>query len=101
MTPDSSNQSQPVSASQRQIDHGDSDAELTRALKQRNFVTHRNNRVELCFQKAAYAFHQAKMPIRQKRTTSVVCRHLFISRSPLAFEGLLDPELVSMTSKIY
>ena len=67
-----------------------------------NFIPHHHNRLELCLKQAAYAFHQAKMPICQKRTTSLFCRHLLISRSPprgvLTFRGSLDPERVSMTS---
>ncbi len=105
MAPHSANQPKPISASQREINHGNSDVELTRTLEQRNFIPHHHNRLELCLKEAAYAFHQAKMPICQKRTTSFFCRHLFISRSPPGasrlFERTLDPERVRMTSKIY
>ncbi len=79
--PDSANQPQPVSASEREINHGQSDVELARTLEQRNFIPDHHNRLELCLEKAAYAFRQAKMPICQKRTTSLFRRHLFISRS--------------------
>ena len=105
MAPDSANQPQPVSASEREINHGQSDVELARTLEQRNFIPDHHNRLELGLEKAAYAFRQAKMPICQKRTTSLFRRHLFISRSPPGasrpFERTLDPERVSMTSKIY
>jgi hypothetical protein len=72
----------PISASERQINDGQGDVELTRTLKQRNLISHHHNRLELCLKQAAYAFHQAKMPICQKRTTSLFWRHLLNSRSP-------------------
>ena len=65
-----------------EINHGQSDMELTRAFEQRNFIPHHHNRLELGLKETTYAFRQAKMPIRRSRTTSVFCRHLFISRSP-------------------
>ncbi len=43
---------------------------------------HHHNRLELCLKEAAHAFHQAKMPICQKRATTLFRRHLFISCSP-------------------
>ena len=61
---------------------GQSDVELTHTLEQRNFIPHHHNRLKLSLKEAAYALHQAKMPVRQKRATSLFCRHLFISRSP-------------------
>jgi hypothetical protein len=106
MAPDSAHQPQPISASQREIDHGNGDVELTRTLEQRDFISNHDNRIKLCLKEAAYAFHQAKMPIRQKHTTSIFGGHLFISRPPPArrpgFSAVtLDPELLRMTSKIY
>src|SRR3984885_12475872 len=56
--------------------------ELTRTLEQRNLISHRHNRLKLSLKEAAYALHQAKMPVRQKRATSLFRRHLFISGSP-------------------
>jgi hypothetical protein len=68
---------------------------LTRTLEQRNFISHDHNRLKLRLKEAAYAFHQAKVPICQKRTTTLFCRHLFISRSPprgaLALRANLGP----------
>jgi hypothetical protein len=79
--------------------------ELTHAFEQRNFIPYHHNRLKLCFKEAAYTFHQAKMPICQKRASCLFCRHLFISRSPPGsvptFERTLDLERVNMTSKIY
>ena len=78
--------------------------ELTHTLEQRNFIPHHHNRLKLCLKEAAYAFRQAKVPICQKRTTSLFCRHLFISRSPPGSatpRANLDPERVGVTSNIY
>ncbi|MFZ0599875.1 MAG: hypothetical protein WAN05_00530, partial [Roseiarcus sp.] len=63
MTADSANQPESVAALEREIDHRQSDVELTRALEQRNLIPHHHNRLELRLKQAAYAFHQAKMPI--------------------------------------
>src|SRR5580693_8468028 len=54
--------------------------ELAHTLEQRNFIPHHHNRLKLSLKEAAYALHQAKMPVRQKRATSLFCRHLFVSR---------------------
>ena len=79
--------------------------ELTRTLEQRNFVAHYHNCLELCLKEAAYTFNEGKMPICQKRTASLFCRHFFISRLPPGASEFssqfLHPERVSMTSKIY
>ena len=77
----SANQPEPVAALEREIDHRQTDVELTRTLEKRNLIPHHHNRLKLRLEQAAYAFHQAKVPICQKRTTSTFCRHLFISRS--------------------
>jgi hypothetical protein len=53
--------------------------ELAHTLEQRNFIPHDHNSLKLSLKEAAYALHQAKMLVRQKRATSLFCRHLFIS----------------------
>ena len=60
---DSAHEPEPVAALEREIDHRQSDMELTSALEQRNLIPHHHNRLELRLKQAAYAFHQAKMPI--------------------------------------
>src|SRR6476620_1409202 len=77
-----SNYPQPISASQREIHDGQSDVELAHTLEQRNFIPHHRNRLKLSLKEASYALHQAKMPVRQKRATSLLQASFHFMSSP-------------------